>query len=271
MAFAAAIAVGLPTAEARSRSEPSSAQASKPRAGASAKAAAFKAAPAKFMMVEPSAAPRMGRNLLLTRTKFHASSGRLIGMAANAPRSKFNKSSKARYAGAGGGISCVPFARAASGIELKGNATNWWDAAAGVYERGSRPEPGSVLNFRSTGRMRLGHVAVVTEVVDSRQVEIDHANWSGAGKGNVSRGVSVIDVSENNDWSAVRVELGQSGDFGSVYPTYGFIYDRPDRGIMVANNLANRGAIRARNFEEVAEAPRTSRAMFIDAPNRAIR
>ena len=85
----------------------------------------------------------------------------------------------------------MPFARAASGIELKGNAANWWDAAAGVYERGSRPEAGSVLNFRANGRMRLGHVAVVTDVVGSREIEIDHANWAGPGvtKGGVSRGI----------------------------------------------------------------------------------
>jgi hypothetical protein len=33
------------------------------------------------------------------------------------------------------------------------------------------------------------------------------------------------------------VALGESDStFGSVYPTYGFIYDRPDNGIMLANN-----------------------------------
>jgi len=49
----------------------------------------------------------------------------------------------------------VPFARAATGIDLKGNAVNWWDAASGVYARGETPEPGSVMNFRATGHMRL--------------------------------------------------------------------------------------------------------------------
>lgn len=130
------------------------------------------------------------------------------------------------------GLQCVPFARDNSGIELSGNANTWWNNATGVYERGSRPEVGSVLNFRSSGRMRLGHVAVVSNVLDSRTVEVDHANWSS--RGGVRRNVRVLDVSAYNDWSAVRVALG-SGDFGSVYPTYGFIYDRPDRGTMVAN------------------------------------
>jgi len=133
----------------------------------------------------------------------------------------------------GGRLQCVPFARENSGIELAGNAANWWSAANGVYERGARPEVGSVLNFRANGRMRMGHVAVVSNVVDSRNVEIDHANWSG--RGAIGRNVRVVDVSAANDWSAVRVALSQ-GDYGSVYPTYGFIYDRPDRGTMVANN-----------------------------------
>jgi surface antigen len=174
-----------------------------------------------------------------------------------------------------GGISCVPFARAATGMAVKGNAHAWWDSAAGTYERGQRPEAGSILNFRSTSRMRLGHVAVVARVVDSRTVEIDHANWAGpgGGKGRVARGVPVIDVSEANDWSAVQVGLA-GGGFGSVYPTYGFIYDRPDRGMMVANNLARPRAGQPR-YTEVAEAwsarTVTVPAATIDAPQRSFR
>jgi hypothetical protein len=140
-----------------------------------------------------------------------------------------------RVAVRGGGISCVPFARSDSGIELAGNAWQWWDHAAGVYARGMVPEEGSVLAFRSNPRMRLGHVAVVSRIVNDREVEIDQANWWGAGmRGGVSHNVPVVDVSEANDWSAVRVGLGRSGEFGSVYPTYGFIYDRPDTGTAMA-------------------------------------
>ncbi len=134
------------------------------------------------------------------------------------------------------GISCVPYARQVSGIEVIGNAWQWWQNAAGVYARGNLPEPGSVLNFRSNGRMRLGHVAVVTKVVNAREVMVDHANWpNGAGYGRISRDVAVVDVSEANNWSAVRVELARDGTFGSVYPTYGFIYKRPDTGVLVAS------------------------------------
>ena len=154
-------------------------------------------------------------------------------------------------------LQCVPFARENSGIELAGNAANWWDNATGVYERGARPETGSVLNFRASGRMRMGHVAVVSNVLDSRNVEIDHANWSG--RGVIGRNVRVIDVSPFNDWSAVRVALA-TGDFGSVYPTYGFIYDRPDRGTMVANTALRTPA------PFLSAAPRDFRA----APERVL-
>ncbi|HTI79699.1 MAG TPA: CHAP domain-containing protein [Acetobacteraceae bacterium] len=174
-----------------------------------------------------------------------------------------------------GAISCVPYARAASGITVSGNAWEWWQNAAGVYARGSVPEPGSVLTFRSNGRMRLGHVAVVSTVINSREIEIDHANWWGPGmQGGIAKNIPVVDVSENNDWTAVRVGLGQSGDFGSVYPTYGFIYDRPDNGMMVASAIApapkpvlNPAPSDLRpatergwdTYEEVAEAPQVAR------------
>jgi surface antigen len=131
-------------------------------------------------------------------------------------------------------LQCVPFARENSGIELSGNAGTWWNNASGLYERGARPEVGSILNFRATGHMRMGHVAVVTNVLTSRHIEIDHANWGAPGR--ISRNIDVVDVSPSNDWTEVRVALSQAEDYGSTYPTYGFIYDRPDHGTMVANN-----------------------------------
>jgi hypothetical protein len=126
----------------------------------------------------------------------------------------------------GGYLECVPYARQVSGISLSGNAYTWWNEAAGRYDRGQTPQAGSVLNFRANGRMRLGHVAVVQEVVNRREILITQANWGGPGfvRGGVSSGISVVDVSPNNDWSAVRMALGHSSAYGSVYPTYGFIY-----------------------------------------------
>ena len=170
-----------------------------------------------------------------------------------------------RIGGSHGALQCVPFARENTGIELSGNAVNWWANAAGVYERGSRPEVGSVLNFRATGRMYMGHVAVVSNVIDARNVQIDHANWSG--RGVITRNVTVIDVSPANDWSAVRVALG-NGDFGSVYPTYGFIYDRPDKGMMVAN-AGVRGSGAASATAVLAPAPVITLAAAAPLPGRA--
>lgn len=174
------------------------------------------------------------------------------------------------------GMSCVPYARMVSGIGVAGNAWQWWDNAAGSYARGNSPEAGGVLVFRGNRAMPMGHVGVVSRVVNTREVLMDHSNWpTGQGRGSVSRNVAVIDVSDANDWSAVRVELGHGGDFGSVYPVYGFIYDRPDRGVMEASvqkpaprlelNPAPRdlrpAAEQARqSFNEVAEAPVRRRA-----------
>jgi len=170
------------------------------------------------------------------------------------------------------GISCVPYARMVSGITVAGNAWQWWDNASGTYARGKRPEVGSVLAFRSNYAMRLGHVAVVSQVINGREILINHANWP---RGGVWRDVAVVDVSVANDWSAVRVERGQSADFGSVYPVNGFIYNRPDNGIMeastrvpapqVALNPAPRDLRPAaergwQGYDEVAEAPARPRA-----------
>src|SRR4051812_9138534 len=73
---------------------------------------------------------------------------------------------------------CVPFARLISGIQIFGDAYTWWQQARGHYETGFAPRLGSVLCFKPTERMRLGHVAVVTQVITERVVQITHANWS---------------------------------------------------------------------------------------------
>lgn len=128
-----------------------------------------------------------------------------------------------------GGLQCVPFARQISGIDITGNAHTWWHQAEGRYQRAARPEKGAVLVFRSSGGMRLGHVSVVSSVVSPRHILVDHANWPGPGfpKGRVARGVSMVDVSDTNDWTAVRVEIhGDRDGFGRIYPTFGFVLPR---------------------------------------------
>ncbi len=166
------------------------------------------------------------------------------------------KNGKPVLAARGGGLQCVPFARNASGIAISGNAWTWWDNAAGLYPRGNAPEEGAILSFRANGSMKLGHVAVVARLVNARQIEIDHANWAGPGgrKGAVTRGAMVVDVSDDNDWTAVRVALGRADAFGSIYPTNGFIYDRAETA-----NVAIAAKAPAAPMLELGAAPRDLR------------
>ena len=184
-------------------------------------------------------------------------------------------------------IQCVAFAKQDAGIELSGNARDWWYNAAGVYQRGQKPEAGSVLSFRPNPRMPLGHVAVVSSIEDSRTIVIDQSHWNSRG---IARDVEVKDVSEDNDWSAVRVQLGHTADFGAIYPTHGFIYPRADQD--GASQVADRRTTvlaavdsyvprtqhqRSKSFE-LAETPDHGRGLdlsvqglTLDAPNRAFR
>jgi surface antigen len=132
------------------------------------------------------------------------------------------------FAGPAEALQCVPFAREVSGIGLRGDAWTWWGAAAGQYERGQAPHLGAVVVFKKYGSMRHGHVAVVTGMLGSRMVLVEHANWAphrSRERGKVSQKVAVMDVSPANDWTEVRVWNDDSQDFGTrTYPTYGFIY-----------------------------------------------
>ncbi|MDZ3830713.1 MAG: CHAP domain-containing protein [Sphingopyxis sp.] len=124
-------------------------------------------------------------------------------------------------------LQCVPFARSESGVEIYGNAKTWWSQAAGSYERGNEPRKGAVMAFAGTRGMPMGHVAVVKKVLNDREILIDHANWSpiNGRRGQIERGVRVIDVSDAGDWSMVRVWYAPIGDLGlRANPVQGFIY-----------------------------------------------
>jgi surface antigen len=140
---------------------------------------------------------------------------------------------------------CVPFARLISGVQIFGDAWTWWQQASGKYETGFQPRAGAVLCFKPTQRMRLGHVAVVSQVLTDRIVQITHANWSPieGSRGKVEKDVTIIDVSSSGDWSQVKVWYDPSRDLGgSTYPTHGFIY--PDAS---ARMLAASGVTRFQN------------------------
>jgi surface antigen len=137
---------------------------------------------------------------------------------------------------------CVPFARLVSGIQIFGDAYTWWQQALGKYEEGFQPKAGAVLCFKPTERMRLGHVAVVSEVLTDRIVQITHANWSPieGSRGKVEKDVTLVDVSPQGDWSQVKVWYDPSRDLGgSTYQTYGFIYQDATAKIMASTGVSN--------------------------------
>lgn len=120
-----------------------------------------------------------------------------------------------------GRIWCVPFARAVTGVDIRGNATTWWKKAAGKYDRGQKPVVGAVMNFASSRAMPMGHVAVVSQVISDREILVDQANWE---RNRITQDTLVVDVSEKGDWSRVKV-ANSAGTLGRVNPVYGFIYN----------------------------------------------
>ncbi len=118
-------------------------------------------------------------------------------------------------------------------MQIFGDAWTWWQKATGKYDEGQAPKPGAVLVFRSQGKMKLGHVAVVSQVITDRYIQVTHANWSPVAghRGRVEENVNVLDVSDKGDWSKVKVWYGPLNDLGTtVYSTYGFIYKAAQSG-----------------------------------------
>lgn len=123
-----------------------------------------------------------------------------------------------------GHLECVPYARVTSGIDIYGDAHTWWEQARTRYATGRTPRVGAVMAIRPYNNSRLGHVATVSRIVDTRTVLLSHANWSNPGK--VERNVTALDVSPNNDWSRVRIWYAPAGGLGTTHwPVSGFIYN----------------------------------------------
>lgn len=124
-------------------------------------------------------------------------------------------------------LQCVPFARELSGVQIYGDAHSWWRQARFAYERGDIPQVGAVLSLKSHGNMKLGHVAVVSHIIDDRNILLDHANWSpiNGRRGQIERNVAAVDVSKRGDWSKVKIWYAPIGALGkTAYPVNGFIY-----------------------------------------------
>ena len=140
------------------------------------------------------------------------------------------------------GWQCVTFARLFSGIQIFGDARTWWTQALGKYARGFSPEAGSVLVFKPYGPMTRGHVAVVSQVLTDRIIQVTHANWSpiDGKRGKVEKDVTVVDVSKVGDWSQVKVFYHPTGDLGTTaYPTYGFIYKAAKAAMAAAGDAGH--------------------------------
>jgi len=119
------------------------------------------------------------------------------------------------------GLSCAPFARVLTGVDLHGDADSWWSAAEGRYARIHSPVVGSILVLQAVGRLPYGHVAVVSGMHDPRSIDVIQANWV---PGELERDQPVVDVSPDNDWTLVRVWYAPAGVLGAhAYPAYGFI------------------------------------------------
>lgn len=141
-------------------------------------------------------------------------------------------------------LQCVPYAREHSGVKIYGDAYTWWDQAAGKYPRAAGPEVGSVMVLYNYAGPAHGHVAVVRNLISSREIRIDHANW--LDDGGIYVNDPVMDVSQANDWSLVRVFNIQTGAWGGkVYPVQGFIGSHnglSGNDLVASNAAADKGA-----------------------------
>jgi hypothetical protein len=85
-------------------------------------------------------------------------------------------------------------------------------------------------------------VAVVSQVLTDRIIQITHANWSPieGSRGKIEKDVTLVDVSPQGDWSEVKVWYDPSRDLGgSTYETYGFIYQDAKAKVLAASGLSN--------------------------------
>ena len=161
------------------------------------------------------------------------------------------------------GLQCVPYARAVSGVQIRGDAHTWWDQAQGRYDRGTKPRAGAVLAFKPYGAMRLGHVAAVRKIIGDRTLLVSHANWStiDGQRGHIEENVRVTDVSADNDWSEVQVWYTPNAAMGTTrWPVSGFIYPNEKRSdqnvrMAVADLTGGRRQVNAANAGLNAAAP----------------
>lgn len=119
-------------------------------------------------------------------------------------------------------LQCVTYARERSGINLRGDASEWWEAAQGRFSRKVKPSDGAIMVLTGYAGPRRAHLAVVRDIVSSREIHVDHANWLDDGA--IYLDDAVADVSPENDWSEVRVFNLRTHAWGvRTYIVQGFI------------------------------------------------
>src|SRR5262249_31659497 len=96
---------------------------------------------------------------------------------------------------------CVQYARLRSGLEIFGDAKQWWGRAKNLYSEFAQPAVDAVMVFSGSRRIRKGHVAVVAEIVSPREIAGDSAN--GRTGGETDRNMPIVGVSAKNAWSRV--------------------------------------------------------------------
>jgi hypothetical protein len=129
-------------------------------------------------------------------------------------------------------IQCVPYAREVTGIDITGDAWTWWGGSVGKYQRGHQPGFMAVLVLSRTSRLRLGHVAVVIDVVGPREIRVTQANFGSDPQSRriIYDSMPVLDISPANDWSLVRFWNYEAKTWGIVYEAYGFVYPEKTGG-----------------------------------------
>lgn len=124
-------------------------------------------------------------------------------------------------------LQCVPYARARSGIKIYGDAYTWWDQAEGKFKKTDAPRLGAVMVLAGYAGPKRAHLAVVSGMKSNEVISVDHANWLNDGA--IFTNDPVMDVSDDGDWSEVRVWNPRTGAWGTKqYHVLGFILPGPD-------------------------------------------
>ena len=96
------------------------------------------------------------------------------------------------------------------------------DRILGRFARGPSPKAGAVMVLDGYAGPNRAQVAVVRELVDARDIRVDHANWLDDGA--IYLNDPVRDVSHDNDWSQVRIYNVKTAAWGGrIYSVQGFI------------------------------------------------